>query len=109
MKTNARLEAITLKGGEKPKTVLTFVTTQPADEYNLGKTVSEKMGAGKLTTAGGAVTHGKLTRKVANPDDVARSADVTIKLTADILEGGWADDIGEDFDLRWEPAKPAQK
>jgi hypothetical protein len=110
MKTNARLESVNLRAGEKPKTVLTFVTTQPADEYNLGKTVSEKMGLGKLAAGRPAspnrnVDTGKLTLKVANPTSVAAVAEVTIKLTLETAEPRWAELLEEDFNLAWEPAK----
>jgi hypothetical protein len=110
MKTNARLESVNLRAGEKPKTVLTFLTTQAADEYNLNKTVSEEMGLGKLavsqpTSATHHVEMGKLTLKVANPASVAAVAEVTIKLTLETAEPLWAERLEEDFNLEWAPAK----
>lgn len=96
---------MSIRGGEKPRTTLTFVTTQPADEYNLGKTVSEKMGDGWLTVEKRDKRFGTLTRKVVNPATASHSADVVLKLSAGNADDSMADSIDDDFNLSWTPEK----
>lgn len=102
----ARLTAVSIRGGDHPRTVLKFVTTQPADVDRLGETVSTRGVEGVLRYCmlGGTVSQSKRCKraiKVVNPDTAQGVADVTWTATMDEVDESWTHGVNDDFVLEW--------